>query len=149
MKKTAVLTTLALAFGASTASADYVIYKDEAYPSVLFVEIEGGETVEPTVISAPAAPGSADPALAPVDGQEGETADAEGGESSEQEASTDAGDGSADEQSADADNEPSLEERILDAARPTTAEERVIEVVTEEVLEQAVDEGVLDEAVLR
>ncbi|MEN0000700.1 MAG: hypothetical protein AAF940_07440 [Pseudomonadota bacterium] len=54
MTKTTLLAATVLAFSASTAFAGYTIYQDDAFPSVMFVEIEGGPVEEPTVISAPA-----------------------------------------------------------------------------------------------
>ncbi|MEM1378076.1 MAG: hypothetical protein AAGG69_11890 [Pseudomonadota bacterium] len=67
MKKTAILATAFAALSASAAMAGYEIYQDDAYPSVMFVEIEGGSSADATVISAPTSV-AADPALPTVSG---------------------------------------------------------------------------------
>ncbi|MEL6201859.1 MAG: hypothetical protein AAFR39_05815 [Pseudomonadota bacterium] len=73
MIKTTLFAAIISTLSASTALAGYTIYKDDAFPSVMFVEIEGGPAEQPTVISAPASV-SADPALPVItnDNDEGE-----------------------------------------------------------------------------
>lgn len=59
MKNTLMTTAafVAFAFAATPAFADYTIYEDTRYPSVLYVEIEGGAAPQATVINAPSGGG--------------------------------------------------------------------------------------------
>ncbi|MEO1701167.1 MAG: hypothetical protein AAFR71_03870 [Pseudomonadota bacterium] len=133
MTKTTLFTAAIIAMSATTAFAGYTIYQDDAFPSVMFVEIEGGPVEEPTVISAPSSV-SADPALPVVTGgeDEGGSEAASAPAYDDDRPATDTTTGS-EEASAD---EPTFEERVeRNVVLGDSADRAVQRVINEEELD--------------